>query len=162
MKNLVWLPSLLLIFACSEKDSTVDDSHTVSEPTEIAMSAPVDAAPVVQNANLPWDIPTMPNARVIHDASHFSPTTERRGGESTALIATDSSAAEIVGFYKQALPELGFKVTHSRNLDDSSSRLNAEAEDGRTFQIFANLGGSNAQDGESSASLVATMPKLTE
>ena len=162
MKNLVWLLSLLLISACGDKDSHVDDSQAVSEPVETAMSAPVDAAPVVQNANLPWDIPTMPNVRVVHGASQFSKSTARRGGESTALIATESSAAKIIGFYEQALPELGFKITHSRNLGDSSSRLNAEAEDGRTFQIFANRGGSNAQDGESSASLVATMPKLTE
>lgn len=159
MKNLIWFPCFFLISACGDEESAADDSQTASEPAAVAMPAPVDMTPIAQSAELPWDIPTIPNARVIHGSSKFSQRTARRGGESTALIAVKGSAAEIVGFYEQALPELGFKITHSRNLDEASSRLNAEHADGRQFQVFANRGGSMARDGESSASLVATKPK---
>ena len=164
MKNLIWLPFLFLISACGDKESAADDSPTASEPAEVVVSDPVEVevTPVAQNAKLPWEIPTMPNARVIHGSSKFSRTTARRGGESTALIAFKGSAAEIVGFYEQALPELGFKITQSRHLDETSSTLYAEHADGRTFQVFASRGGSKTKDGESSASLIATKPKLTE
>lgn len=166
MKNLIWLPCtlpcILLVSACGDEDNAVDVSQAVSEPATAAISAPVNDTPAAQSANLPWDIPTMPNVRVIHAASKFSKTTARRGGESTTLIASKASSAEIVGFYKQALPGHGFEITNSRNLDETSSTLMAKAEDGRTFQIFASHGGSNALTGESSATLVATKPKLAE
>ena len=176
MKNLLLFPCLFLISACGDDDSATVDSQTASEPAATTISAPAEIAsvpaeiasvpvetePVAQTANLPWDIPTIPNARVIHGSSKFSRTTARRGGESTALIALKGSAAEIVAFYEQALPDLDFKITHSRNLDEKSSTLSAEHADGRQFKVFANRGGSKAKDGESSATLVATKPKLTE
>ncbi|MGJ8655266.1 MAG: hypothetical protein ACSHX6_02360 [Akkermansiaceae bacterium] len=163
MKNLIWLPCLFLVSACGEEKSATGETLTESEPAVVeVMPAPEEATPVARDAGLPWDIPTIPNARVIHSSSTFSKTTVRRGGESTALIAFKGSAAEIVDFYEQALPELGFEITHSRDLDEKSSRLNATHADGRQFQVFANRGGSKAKDGESSASLVATKAKLEE
>lgn len=162
MKNLIWLPSLFLISACGDEDSAARSSTTTSEPAVVAMSAPVDVPSGGQTANLPWNIPTMPNARVIHEASNFSRTTVRRGGESTALIAFKGTPSDIVVFYMEALAELGFDIPNSPRLDEVSTGLKAVHADGRTFQIFANRGGSKTRDGESSAALVATMPKLTE
>ena len=162
MKNLIWLPCLFVISACGGGDSTADDTTTATDDASVEAAASEDAATVSQSADLPWDIPTIPNARVIHSASAFSRGSERRGGESTALIAFEGTAGEIVGFYNQALPELGFQITNISDLDETSSTLNAEHADGRTLQIFANRGGSNARDGESSATLVATQPISTE
>ena len=168
MKNLICFPCLFLIAACGEKDGAAGESQTpsdpanTSQPAKVATSAPAETTPVARTVNLPWDIPTIPNARVIHGGSKFSRTTARRGGESTALIAFKGSAAEIVAFYEKALPVLGFKITNSHKLDETSSTLNAEHADGRQFRVFANRGGSKTRDGESSAALVATKPKLTD
>ncbi|MEP2987356.1 MAG: hypothetical protein ABJN65_12065 [Parasphingorhabdus sp.] len=165
MKQLLILPGLFLVAACGIEgggaDSDTDNALPTSESTTATKPSSSDMAPV-EAAKLPWDIPIMPNARYISGSPKFSKTTKKRGGEAIATIAVEGSVADIVSYYEKVLPELGFEITHNRVYDESTGSVHGENADGAQFRVAAMRGGSNARTGESTAGLLAIMPKLPE
>ena len=165
--------SLLLLSACGENQEQTNSesldknasnkkvaASSEQKPAQQTATLEVPAQPVVHE--LPWGIPIIPEARYISGSTSFSRSTKKRGGEALATIAVIGGVEKIIAYYEETLPKHGFEITSKRIYDQSSADMHSENKEGKRFQIFAIRGGSKAKEGESTASLIATKPKLTE
>lgn len=158
MKTYLILPILALISACSgESAGEVADAST--EPTATSSSVATPAVLKATKHKLPFDMPIMEGARYISGSLKFSKPRKKRGGEAIATIAAKGTPLDIVEYYEKALAERGFTPELGRHNDGSSATVYGINDKGERFSITAMRGGSKAKQGESTAALIATLPK---
>ena len=165
--------SLLLLSACGENQEQTNSESLDKNASNKKVAASSEQKPAQQIATpevpaqqvvheLPWGIPMIPEARYISGSTKFSRSTKKRGGEALATIAVMGGVEKIIAYYDEMLPKHGFEITTKRIYDQSSAIIHSENKEGQRFQIYATRGGSKSKEGESTASLIATKPKLTE
>ncbi|MBL4768456.1 MAG: hypothetical protein JKY94_12230 [Rhodobacteraceae bacterium] len=158
MKTYLILLSLALISAC-DGGST---GEVADAPTEAAATSSSVATPAVLEAikpKLPFDMPIMDGARYISGSPVFSKPSKRRGGEAIATIAVKGTPLDIVEYYEKALAERGFTPELGRHNDGAIASVHGINDKRERFSVSAIRGGSKARQGESTAALVATLPK---
>lgn len=158
MKTYLILPILALVSACSGEST----GEVADAPTKVAAPSSSVATPAVLEAikpKLPFDMPIMDGARYISGSPVFSKPRKKRGGEAIATIAAKGTPLDIVEYYEKALTERGFTPELGRYNDGSTATVYGINDKGERFSITAMRGGSKAKHGESTAALVATLPK---
>ena len=156
MKTYILLPSLLLLAACGgeQGDAASSAEETQATAAEATAAPAAGQAPIASLKALPWGFSHMPAARYIHSIDNFSRPRKKHGGEATALIALKGTPQQIVDYYDGVAKENGFTTNVGNQQDEATAKLEAKKDSGETFHVFAARGGSKAEEGESSATLV--------
>jgi len=148
MRITLALSALLVISACGSEAGSDGSEQAAIDETTTTIDAEVPAVAVP----LPLDLQLPPESYLLDE--NFLEYDVNGKTETSFAFGSKSNPTEIMTFYRDALSEAGFTITHDQDYETTAS-LHAERENGDVFKLASAASGSGVADGESQSSIRA-------
>lgn len=159
MRTISIFAMALTLVACTEENNqdqkveAAKDVRVEAPPPASTVKVPPPAPTVI--AKLPFGLPVMPGARVLHSWKFHK---SKRRNEAIASFVVKATPIEVAVFYQQALTESGFSTTLGQHNSEAIAMVSGVRENGEKFSVTTARSGSKAGPGESQSGVVATIP----